>query len=79
MEYHVKRCPQESIGTEGRISTSNRGQEVNMTRGLVAGERVTARKPMAHTRSSRNKHMKVVSQQKALEDDIKLSFSGVCR
>ena len=41
-----------------------------MTSGAVAGDKEIARKLMAHTRSSKNKHIKVVSQHETLEDDM---------
>ena len=52
-----------SISTDGRFSTSLLGLDVKITRGLVAGDRETARKLIAHTRSNKQMHMHIVSQQ----------------
>ena len=70
IKYQVRMFPQEPISKSSKFLTSIRGREGKMTRGSEAGNSVTARKPIAHTKSERKKQMKVVSQQEALEDDI---------
>ena len=52
----------------GRFSTSLRGREVKITKGLVLRENDNAKKLVAHTRSNKHMQMLPVSQQDLGED-----------
>ena len=69
--------PQDSISTSDRSFTSAFCRDVKMTRGSDVGDSVTARKPIAPTKSKRKIQMKVVSQQEAREDDIEWAGEAV--
>ena len=73
MEYLMRIWPHESISTLGKFSTSLRGRDVNITKGLDTGDSDNAKKLVAHTRRSSELHMLAVSQQD-LGDDIDSSL-----
>ena len=70
----MRMCPHESISTFGRFSTSLRGREVNITKGLDCEDSDKAKKLVAHTRSRQMHMLEVTQQDLGVDIDSSLGF-----